>query len=72
MIVSYLVSVIQDPIERFENFTKRFQKNWSMILEPLSQSHVISMCVHNIHPKLKFIAIDYMTLLFTKIMHRLT
>jgi len=30
------------------------------------------MFVHNIHPKLKFIALDYMTLPFTRIMHRFT
>jgi len=72
MIISYIISSIQGPNEQFDKFTQRFQKIWSMILEPLSKSHVKSMFVHNIHHKLKFIALDYMTLSFTKIMHRLT
>lgn len=43
-----------------------------MILAPLSESHVTSMFFHIIHPKLKFIVLDYMTLPFTKIMHTIT
>lgn len=42
-----------------------------MIQEPLSESHVTCIFIHNIHPKLNFIALDYMTLPFTEIMHRL-
>lgn len=43
-----------------------------MIPKPLSKSHVTSMFVHNIHPKLKFIALDYMTLPFLEIVHSIT
>jgi len=30
------------------------------------------MFIHNIHPKFKFIALDYMALPFTEIVHRIT
>jgi len=43
-----------------------------MILEALSESYVTSIFFHNIHPKLIFIALDYMTLPFIEIFHRLT
>lgn len=43
-----------------------------MITKPLFESHFTSMFFHNIHPKLKFIALDYMILPFTKIVHRLS
>lgn len=46
-----------------------FQKIWSMIQEPLFESHVASIFIHNIHPKLKFIALYYMILTFIEIMH---
>lgn len=72
MIILDLVSTIQGPNERFDKFAQRFQKIWSMIPEPLYESHVTSMFIHNIHPKLKFIALDYMTLPFTEIAHRIT
>jgi len=72
MIISNLVSAIQGLNERFDKFSQRILKIWSMILEPLSKSHVTSMFFHNIHHKLKFIALDYMKLPFTEIMHRLT
>lgn len=42
-----------------------------MIQEPLAESHVKSMFIHNIHLELKFIALDYMSLQFTNIVHRL-
>lgn len=43
-----------------------------MILESLFESHVTSIFVQNIYPKLKFIALDYMISIFTKIIHRLS
>lgn len=45
-----------------------------MVPDPLSKSHVIYMFIHKIHPKLKFIALDYMKLPlpFTTCVHRIT
>jgi len=51
MIVLDLVSAIQGPNERFDKFAQRFQNIWRMIPEPLFESHVTSIFVHNIHPK---------------------
>ena len=72
MIVSDLISAIQGPDERSNKFSQQFQKIWSMILEPLTENHVISMFIHNINPKMKFQVLDYMTLPFTKIIKKLT
>jgi len=43
-----------------------------MIPKPLYESHVTSIFIKYIHPKLNFISLDYMTLPFTEIVHRLT
>lgn len=43
-----------------------------MILEPLFESHITSIFFHNIHPKFKFIALDYIILPLINIMHMIT
>lgn len=42
-----------------------------MIQDSFLELYANSMFVHNMYPKLKFIALDYMTLQFIEIMHRL-
>lgn len=72
MIVFDLINAKQGPNEQFNKFAQRFQKIWSMIPKPLSTNHVTSMFIDNIHPKLKYITLNYMTPSFTKLVNHLT
>lgn len=71
VIISKLMNTKEIPNERLENFPQIFKKIWSIIKDPLLEAHVKAIFIHNIHFELRFIAMDYVDFLFSKIVHKL-
>lgn len=42
-----------------------------MIKDPLLEAHVKAIFIHNIHPELRFITMDYVDFSFSNIVHKL-
>ena len=71
VIIYDLMNTKQRENEILVKFAQTFQNIWSMIKDPLLETHVKAIFVHNINLGLSFIAINYVDFYFSNIVHKL-